>query len=103
MHAYLGKSQGQMAPRKDDDQTNQIKEDDIVLVLPGNLMTCHGDDGKGRDQIDGDDGKQNLEVIVNGQQIDQDEHEQVFKEETAPVLVLKKVRHARDELMNKKI
>ena len=86
MHAYLGKRQGQIAPRKDDDQTDQIKEDDIVLVLPGNLMTHHGDDGKGRDQIDGDDGKQNLEVIVNGQQIDQDEHEQVFKEEAAPVL-----------------
>ena len=102
MHAYLGKSQGKMAPRKDDDQTNQIKEDDIVLVLPGNLMTCHGDDGKGRDQIDGDDGKQNLEVIVNGQQIDQD-GSRYSKKKLLPSWVLKKVRHARDELMNKKI
>lgn len=47
-------------------------------------------------------GSKTLRFIVNGQQIDQDEHEQVFKR-LPSVWVLKKVRHARDELMNKDI
>ena len=90
MHAGLSKRQDQITPEKNDDQTDQIKEDDVILVLPGHFMPRHVDDGERRRQIDGDDGNQDLDIIINRQQIDQNEHEQVFKEETAPILSRKK-------------